>query len=82
MRVVIVIGFHEITPGADCIEVIGTSSNIKIMKGSAISTMSIVLPVITVGSISHAAAGSVINKDVESYVRVVGVPAKVIKRFN
>lgn len=81
MRVVIVTGFHEVTPGGDCIEGIGTSSNIKIMKGSAISTMSIVLPGITVGSMSHAAAGSVITKDVESYVRVAGVPAKVIKRF-
>lgn len=81
MRVIIVTGFHEITPNGNSIEGEGTSSQIHIKKGSAISTMSIILPGITINEMSHVAAGSVVTKDVNSYTRVAGVPAKEIKKF-
>ncbi len=81
MRVVIVTGFHEITPEGNCIEGKGTSSNILIEKGSAISTMSIILPVKVVGEMAHVAAGSVVTKDVVPYTRVAGVPARTIKKW-
>lgn len=81
MRVVVVTGFHEITPNGNCIEGKGTSSHIKIEKGCAISTMSLILPDRIVGQMSHVAAGSVITKDVEPFTRVAGVPARLISRF-
>lgn len=80
-RVTIPTGFHEITPEGDCIEGKGTSSSVRISQGSVISTGSIVLPGVTIGKMSHAAAGSVITKDVPDYVRVAGVPAKVVRQF-
>jgi acetyltransferase-like isoleucine patch superfamily enzyme len=81
MRVIVVTGFHEITPYGNSIEGKGTSSNILIGKGSAISTMSIILPGRTIGQMSHVAAGSVVTKNVDEYVRVAGVPAKKIKNL-
>lgn len=81
MRAVVVTGFHEITPEGNCIEGKGTSSEIRIGKGAAISTMSIILPGKTIGNMSHIAAGSVVTKNVAEYTRVAGVPAKVITKF-
>jgi putative colanic acid biosynthesis acetyltransferase WcaF len=81
MRVIVVTGFHEITPNGNCIEGAGTSSNICIKHGSVVSTMSIVLPGKTIGKMAHVAAGSVVTKDVPEYSRAAGCPAKVIKMF-
>ena len=81
MRVVIVTGFHEITPYGDSIEGEGTTSHIKICKGSAISTNSTILPGIIIHKMAHVAAGSVVSRDVPEYTRVAGVPAKVIKKL-
>lgn len=80
-RVIIVTGTHLFTPKGNCIEGEGISHNIRICKGSVISTASIVLPGKIVNEMSHAAAGSVITKDVPAYCRVAGVPARVIKNF-
>jgi acetyltransferase-like isoleucine patch superfamily enzyme len=79
MRTIVVTGFHEITPDGNSIEGKGTSSTIVLKKGCAVSTTSIILPGKTVGEMAHVAAGSVVTKDVPSYHRVAGVPAKVIK---
>ena len=49
--------------------------------GSRTIVVTVVLPGKTVGRMSHAAAGSVITKDVPEYTRVAGVPAKVIHCF-
>lgn len=81
-RVVIVTGFHKINPYGNRIEEEeGTSSTIIIGNGACVSTMSLILPGKKVGNMSHVAAASVVTKDVPSYSRVAGVPAKVIKRF-
>lgn len=79
MRVLIVTSFHEITLDGDCIEGKGTSSTVILKKGCAVSTMSIILPERTIGQMAHVAAGSVVTKDVQDFVRVAGVPAKVIR---
>jgi acetyltransferase-like isoleucine patch superfamily enzyme len=81
-RCIIVTGTHDFDPNGSCIEKDpGTYHNVKICKGSAISTGSIILPGKTVGTMSHVAAGSVVTHDVPSYHRVAGVPARVIKNF-
>jgi len=80
-RVTIPAGFHEITPQGDCIQGKGTASTILIKKGSAVSTGCLVLPGVIFGSMSHAAAGSVIIKEVPDFVRVAGVPAKIVRNF-
>ena len=80
-RTIVVTGTHRFSPDGDCIEKEGIYADIKIWKGAVVSTGSIVLPGKTVGKMSHAAAGTVITKDVPEYTRVAGVPAKVIKNF-
>lgn len=81
-RCIIVTGTHEFDPNGPCIEKDpGTYHNVKICKGAAVSTQSIILPGKIVGRMSHVAAGSVVTHDVPEYTRVAGVPARVIKNF-
>lgn len=80
VRVIIVNGFHEITPqGKRIIDGPDTTGDILIQKGSLVNTASIVLPGKIVGKMSHVAAGSVVTKDVPEYTLVAGVPARVVK---
>ena len=78
-RVILVTGFHKITPNGNCIEGEGTCSNIRICKGAVVSTQSLILPGKTVYQMSHVAAGSVVTKDVPEFMRGAGVPARIIK---
>lgn len=80
-RAYIVTGFHEYSAKADRVAGKGRWADIVIKEGSCLSTMSMVLPGKTVGKMSHVAAGSVVTHDVPDYVRVAGVPARVIKNF-
>lgn len=80
-RAVVVTGTHRFSPDGDCIEKEGTYADVHICKGAVCSTMTIVLPGKTIGSMSHCAAGSVITKDVPEYVRVAGCPAKIVRDF-
>lgn len=82
IRSILVTGFHPITPeGPRIIGYEGTSSTIRICKGSSCGTGSIILPGITVGEMAHVAAGSIVTKDVEPYIRVAGNPARPIKNL-
>lgn len=81
MRVLIVTGFHNITPDGDCILGEGTSSKIIISKGSTILSNSTILPGIHIGEKAVVAAGAVVTKDVEPYTLVAGVPAKPIRKI-
>jgi acetyltransferase-like isoleucine patch superfamily enzyme len=54
---------------------------VKICNGAHIGIGSIIMPGVTIGKGSVVGAGSVVTKDVPPYSIVVGVPAKVIKRF-
>lgn len=80
-RSVIVTGTHRFSPDGDCIEKEGTHADVHICKGAVCSTMTIVLPGKTIGTMSHCAAGSVVTKNVPGYTRVAGCPAKVIHDF-
>lgn len=79
-KVTFTTGFHPITPyGERIVSRQGTSSHIKIDKGAAVLTGSIILPGVTVGTNALVAAGAVVNKDVAPRTLVGGVPAKFIK---
>lgn len=81
-RVILVTGTHEFSLKGPNIEVDpGIYKDILLCKGCAISTGSFILPGRTIGAMSHVAAGAVVTKDVPPYVRVAGVPAKIIKNF-
>lgn len=47
-------------------------------KGSRIGGNAVVLPGVTIGQEAMVAAGSVVTKDVSPYVKVMGVPARVV----
>ena len=81
-RVIIVTGSHVFTTDGNCIEGEGIYADVRICKGAAVSTASIILPGKTVNTMAHVAAGSVVTHDVPQYTRVAGIPAKVIKVFD
>lgn len=55
--------------------------DITIGKGACVGTQAMVYPGKTVGEKSDVAAYSVVTHDVPPFVRVAGVPAKIIKEF-
>lgn len=82
IRTILTTGFHPITPdGPRIVSYEGTCSNIHIGQGALCSPYSIILPGITVGKMAHVAAGSVVTKDVEPYMRVAGNPARPIRNL-
>lgn len=81
-RVIIATGFHKITPLEErVISREGTTSNIFIGKGAAILMDSKILPGVNIGEKSIVAAGSLVNKDVNPYTLVAGIPIKEKKRL-
>lgn len=80
-RVCVVTGSHKFSINTPCIEGEGVFANVRICKGAAVSTKSLICPGKTVGAMAHVAAGSVVTHDVPPFTRVAGVPAKVIKNF-
>jgi sugar O-acyltransferase (sialic acid O-acetyltransferase NeuD family) len=59
---------------------VDVTGNVKIGASVTIGSHASLLPGVTVGDRTIVGAGTVVNRDVESDVTVVGVPAKVIKR--
>ena len=57
------------------------SKDVIIERGAVVSTNCIILPGVTVGEMAHVAAGSVVTKDVEPYMRVAGNPARPIRNL-
>lgn len=80
-RSIVVTGDHRFSPDGDCIAKEGTFKNILIDDGATLSTAVIILPGITVGKMAHIAAGSIVTKDVEPYMRVAGNPARPIRNL-
>lgn len=78
-RTIVVTGTHRFSIDGNCIEKEGTYKNIKICSGAVVSTGSIILPGVTIGHMAHVAAGSVVTKNVDEYMRVGGAPAKIIR---
>lgn len=82
IRAILVTGFHPTTPdGPRIIGYEGTCSTIQVEKGASCGTRSIILPGITIGRMAHVAAGSVVTKNVEPYIRVGGNPARPIRNL-
>ena len=80
-RSILVTGYHRYSPDGYCISKEGVYKDVTIEDGATVSTSSIVLPGITVGKMAHVAAGSVVTKDVEPYMRVAGNPARPIRNL-
>jgi acetyltransferase-like isoleucine patch superfamily enzyme len=59
---------------------VDVTGNVKIGAGVTIGSHASLLPGVTIGDRTIIGAGSVVNRDVEGDVTVVGVPARVIKR--
>ena len=79
-RCTLMTGFHPITPnGERIISREGTTSVIRIGRGTAVLAGSLVLPGVTVGEMAMVAAGAVVNKDVENSTLVAGCPAKFVR---
>ena len=57
-------------------------SPIVIEDGAHIGIGSIIMPGVTVGKGAVIGAGSVVTKDIPPYCVAVGVPAKVIRKFD
>lgn len=57
------------------------AKSIILKEGSWIGANAIILPGVIIGNNAVVAAGAVVNKDVEPYTVVGGVPAKVIKNL-
>lgn len=55
---------------------VGTTNIIHMESGSKIGSGAIILPNVTVGNNSIVGAGSVVTKDVNDNLRVMGIPAK------
>lgn len=55
-----------------------TNGNVKIKEGAFIGAGAIILPNITVGAYAIVGAGAVVTKDVPDYVKVAGVPARIM----
>jgi len=53
-----------------------------IKRGAYLGLRTVVLPGVTVGEYAIVGAGSLVTKDVPPYTMVVGVPARIVKRFN
>lgn len=79
-RSTVVTGFHPITPeGERILSREGTSSEVRIGRGSSVSTQCLVLPGVTVGAMSIVAAGATVTRDVAPFTLVGGCPARYIR---
>ena len=71
------IGDHaHIAPGAHL------GGNVRVGQGTLVGIGAVVVPGCTAGEWSIIGAGSVAAKDVPAYTTVVGVPARMVKRWN
>ncbi|MDD4515974.1 acyltransferase [Massilibacteroides sp.] len=74
-------GTHEINTTGERMAGKGINKNITIKDGTWIGARSIILPGVTIGNMCIVAAGSVVNKSVESYKLVGGVPVRELKKL-
>jgi maltose O-acetyltransferase len=54
---------------------------VRLERGAFIGASVTLLPGITIGECAFVAAGSVVNRDVEAFTVVAGVPAKAIRKI-
>lgn len=80
-RVFVGTGTHRVTPDGSRIGGITASEDVTIGRGCWLCAGAMVLPGVKVGDMSVVAAGGVVNRDVEPFTMVGGVPAREIKRL-
>ena len=80
-RAIVVTGYHDYGIQYNSIAGPGKCGDIVIGQGALIDTQAMVCPGKTIGEKAHVAAYSVVTHDVPPFVRVAGVPAKIIKEF-
>lgn len=82
--VILVSENHGINPiGSDCYQKESlTTGAINIGNGCWLGQNVVVLPGVTIGERSIIGANAVVSNDIPPYSIAVGMPAKVIKRFN
>lgn len=81
-RCIVMTGFHPLDPdGPRIVSRQGTSSTVRIGRGSGVAVGCIVLPGVTIGEMALVASGATVAKDVEPYTLVGGCPAKFIRNL-
>lgn len=78
-RCILVTGYHRYSTDGLCLSKEGQYGDIRICTGAIVGIGALILPKVTVGKMSHVAAGAVVTKDVPEFHRVAGVPAKIIR---
>lgn len=78
-RVFIGTGTHEIDMNTVGIAGKGINKDIVIEDGCWLGAGSIILPGVVMGEKTVVAAGAVVNKSIDSYILVGGVPARIIR---
>lgn len=80
-RAVLATGYHVYSAEGPCVSGKGLTADIIIREGALVGTMGMVLPGRTLGKMSQVAAYGLLTHDAPDYVRVAGIPARVVKNF-
>ncbi len=80
--VLITTGTHVPAPNSERMAGKGISIAVTVGDGTWVCTNATILPGVTIGNGCLVAAGSVVNKDINSNTMVAGVPAHIIKDYN
>lgn len=80
-RAIIATGYHVYSAKGPCVSGEGLAADVIIREGASVGTMAMVLPGKTLGKMSHVAACGLLTHDTPDYVRVAGIPAKVVKNY-
>lgn len=80
-RAIIATGYHVYSAKGPCVSGEGLAADVIIKEGALVGTMAMVLPGKTLGKMSHVAAYGLLTHDAPDYVRVAGIPAKIVKKY-
>ena len=80
-RAIIATGYHIYSAKGPCVSGKGLAADVIIREGALVGTMAMVLPGKTLGKMSHVAACALLTHDTPDYVRVAGIPARIVKNY-
>ena len=80
-RAIIATGYHVYSAEGPCVSGRGLAADVIIKEGARVGTRGMVLPGKTLGKMIHVAAYARMTHDVPDYVRVAGIPAKIVKNY-
>lgn len=80
-RAIIATGYHVYSAKGPCVSGEGLVADVIIKEGALVGTMAMVLPGKTLGKMSHVATYALLTHDTPDYVRVAGIPARVVKNY-